>query len=57
VEFSKVVVQIPEVLKKHKNFKRQLDYKSETGFRFVLHHNEDKNRELILTVLAFNVPR
>jgi hypothetical protein len=57
VEFSKVVVQIPEVVKKHKNFKRQLDYKSETGFRFVLHHNEDKNRELILTVLAFNVPR
>lgn len=57
VEFSKVVAQIPEVVKKHKNFKRQLDYKSETGFRFVLHHNENKNRELILTVLAFNVPK
>jgi hypothetical protein len=57
IEFSKVVAQIPEVVKKHKNFKSQLDYKSETGFRFVLHHNEDKNRELILTALAFNVPK
>jgi len=57
VEFSKVLSQIPEVVKKHKNFKRQIEYKSETGFRFILHHNEDTNRELILTVLAFNVPR
>jgi len=59
VGFSKVVVQIPEVAKKHKNFKRQLEYKCETGFRFILHHNDndDKNRELVLTILAFNVPK
>ena len=57
VEFSKVVLQIPEGVKKHSNFKRQVEYKSETGFRFILHHNEDKNRELILTVLGFNVPK
>jgi uncharacterized protein YueI len=57
VEFSRVVLQIPEAVKKHRNFKRQVEYKSETGFRFILHHNEDKNRELILTVLAFNVPK
>jgi hypothetical protein len=57
VEFSKVFSQIPEVVKKHKNFKRQLDYKSETGFRFVLHHKDDKNRELTLTLLGFNIPK
>lgn len=57
VEFSKVVAQIPETAKKHRNFKGQVEYKSETGFRFILHHNEDKNRELVLTVLGFNVPR
>ncbi len=57
VEFSKVVSQIPETAKKHRNFKRQVEYKSETGFRFILHHDEDKNRELVLTVLGFNVPK
>lgn len=57
VEFSKVLSQIPEAVKKYRNFKRQVEYKSETGFRFTLHLNEDKNRELVLTVLGFNVPK
>lgn len=54
--FTTVLQKTPEVVKAHANFKRQLDYKSETGFRFVLHHRDDKERELILTVLAFEVP-
>jgi hypothetical protein len=56
-DFSTVVSQIPNVVKKHPNFKKQLEYKSETGRRFVLHHKDDKNRELTLTVLAFNIPK
>src|SRR5581483_5277195 len=36
--FSNVLAKIPEVIKGHSNFKRQLEYKSETGFRFVLRH-------------------
>lgn len=55
-EFSRVLAQIPEVVKRHSNFKRELHYHSETGFRFVLHHRDDANRELILTILAFDVP-
>jgi hypothetical protein len=54
--FSAVLEKIPEVLKVHSNFIREVPYKSETGFRYVLHHRDDKNRELILTVLAFEVP-
>jgi len=54
--FSKVIEGIPETVKKHSNCKKSLEYKSETGFRFILHHKDDKNRELTLTVLAFNVP-
>ncbi|HZQ21436.1 MAG TPA: hypothetical protein VFA89_01270 [Terriglobales bacterium] len=54
--FSNVLAKIPEVIKGHSNFKRQLEYKSETGFRFVLRHKDDPDRELILTVLAFEVP-
>lgn len=55
-DFSNVVGQIPGIIKSHSNFKRELSYKSETGFRCVVHHRDDVNRELILTTLAFNVP-
>ncbi|MBD1933304.1 MULTISPECIES: hypothetical protein [Cyanophyceae] len=56
-DFSNVVKQIPEIIKSHSNFKREVPYDSETGFRCVLHHPDDVNRELILTTLAFNVPQ
>ena len=54
--FSAVIGKIPEVVESHPNFKRRLPYTSETGFRFILHHRDDKNRELILTVFTFEVP-
>lgn len=56
-DLSRVLQQIPEIVKEHKNFRKQLDYNSETGFRFVLTHNNDKDRELYLTVLVFEVPQ
>lgn len=55
--FSAVIEQIPEIIKSHVNFKRELDYDCESGFRCVLHHPNDENRELILTTLAFDVPQ
>jgi hypothetical protein len=55
-DFSAVAAQIPGTVKAHPNCKRQVEYKAETGFRFILHHPDDKNRELLLTVLAFEVP-
>ena len=54
--FSAVLAKIPEIVESHPNFKRRLLYPSETGFRFILHNRDDKNRELTLTVLAFEVP-
>ncbi|MBC7350162.1 MAG: hypothetical protein H5U05_09340 [Candidatus Aminicenantes bacterium] len=56
-QLSNVLEQIPRLIKDHPNYKRQLEYASETGFRFILHHRDDTNRELILTVLVFEVPR
>jgi hypothetical protein len=53
---SMVLGKIPEVAKSHPNFKRNMDYKSETGFRFVFGHRDDTNREIIVTVLVFEVP-
>lgn len=40
----------------HKNFKRQIDWKHESGFRYIFHQNGDANREFTLTVLVFDVP-
>ena len=54
---SAVVNQVPELVTQHANCKRQdAAFKHETGFRFVLHHRDDRNRELTLTVLVFDVP-
>jgi hypothetical protein len=54
--FSEVIAQVPDLVKQYPCYKRQLSYNSETGFRFVFHHRDDKNREIILTVLCFDVP-
>ncbi|OWY68940.1 hypothetical protein B7486_23880 [cyanobacterium TDX16] len=54
--FSAVVERIPEVVRAHPNFKRELDRLSETASRYLLHHRDDKNKELIVTVLAFEIP-
>ncbi len=56
-DFSSVVQKIPEVVRNHPAFKREVSYeKSETGFRSVLGRPDDPDREIVLTVLAFDVP-
>jgi hypothetical protein len=54
--FTTVLEKIPEVLKAHPQFKRQLEYKGYSGFLFVFRHPDDPSKELTLTVLAFEVP-
>jgi hypothetical protein len=54
---SKIIEKIPDTVKNHPNFLREMDYASETAFRFVLHHRDDTERELILTILVFEVPK
>jgi len=56
-ETSTVLAGIDSVVKGHGNFKRAVVWPHESGFRYVLHANGDKNRELILTVLLFHVPK
>ena len=57
VETSTVLAGIDSVAEAHANFKRTVDWPHESGFRYVFHGNGDKNRELILTVLVFHVPK
>jgi hypothetical protein len=55
-KFSGVISAIPEIAKKHPNYKKQLTYNSETNSRYVFHHNDDPNRELLITVMIFDIP-
>jgi hypothetical protein len=55
-KFSDIVQAIPGIVMKHPNFKRQLPSKDETASKYTFHQNDDPNRELIITIMAFNVP-
>ena len=55
--FSQVIETIPGAVKTHPNFKRAVDDNGEGRSRYVLAHRDDNNREMIVTVLAFDVPR
>lgn len=55
-QLSTVLEKVARVVTGHPNFKRQIEYGSETEYRFIMHHRDDPNRELILTVLIFEVP-
>jgi hypothetical protein len=54
---SNVLKQIPEIVAKNPNCIHQVTgYKHETGFRFMMRQRDDPNREMVLTVLVFDVP-
>src|SRR5213593_2778902 len=51
-QLSTILPKIQETAKQHPFCRRELDYRSETGFRFVFQHPNDSGRELTLTILA-----
>ena len=54
--FSSVLQAIHPTVEAHPNFKRFIGRLSETNFRYTFAHRDDRNRELTLTVMAFDVP-
>ncbi|OEU64965.1 MAG: hypothetical protein BA863_12810 [Desulfovibrio sp. S3730MH75] len=54
--FSKVLETIPETVEKHPSYKRLVSRLSETNFRYIFSNRDDPNREMVLTILAFDVP-
>ncbi len=54
--FSSVVEKITPTVKTHPCFKREISIEGETIFRYVLHRLDDANREITLSILAFNIP-
>jgi hypothetical protein len=55
VNFSEVLAKIAETAPTHRNWKRTGKL-GESSFRYVFHLPDDPNREVTLTVLAFNIP-
>jgi hypothetical protein len=55
-DFSAVLSSIRETVNAHPNRKHGPTFEGETRFRYVYGHPRDNNREMIVTVLAFDVP-
>jgi hypothetical protein len=55
-DFSAVLETISTAVPKHPNFKRDLGRSDESTFRYIFAQPSDHNREIILTVLAFDIP-
>jgi hypothetical protein len=55
-DFSQVLTKIKEALASHPHRKHGPKIESETRFRYVFGNPTDHSREIILTVLAFDVP-
>ena len=56
-DFTRVLDSIRSTTKEHPNYKRELNQRSETSFRFIFSHRDDINREMTLTVMAFDLPK
>ena len=56
-DFTNVLEAIRLAANEHPNRKCELDSFSETSFRFSFSHHDDANRELTLTIVAFDVPK
>jgi len=54
--FSSVIESITPTVEAYPNYKETLAKPSETSFRYAIRHRDDPNREMILTILAFDVP-
>lgn len=55
-DFTAVLAKISGTVKKHALFKRDLGKSGETTFRYILGQPNDTNREVTLTLLAFDIP-
>lgn len=51
-----VLNKLPSLVRQHENYKRDVDFNSEMGFRFAMKNKQDAGKELIMTVLFFAVP-
>jgi len=56
-DLTKILEKIPKIIKNYHLYKRTINISKEAQFRFVLHIPNDTNREVILTVMVFDIPK
>ena len=56
-DLTKVLESAQEAITEHSNYKRTINSNSETMFRYIFSHRDDSNREMVLSVLVFDVPK
>lgn len=55
-DFSGVLAKIEEATPGHPNFKKMTRKRSESSWTYLFGHKDDANREITITVQAYNVP-
>lgn len=55
-DFSRVLSEIQEATLAHQNCKKFLRTRSETSWMYRFSHRDDPNREMTITVMAFDIP-
>jgi hypothetical protein len=53
---SSVLDIIKKSTMEHPNFKKEININDETKYRYKFAHIDDPNRELIITVMVFDIP-
>lgn len=53
---SNILNKIPELVQTHPNFKKAVNIQQETQFRYIFTQPNDNNREIILTIMVFDIP-
>ena len=56
-DFSNVLEKIKEVSPQHRLYKSGPKIEGETRFRFVFGQNSDPNREVVITIIVFDIPQ
>jgi hypothetical protein len=55
-DFSAVLAKIPPTVAQHPSYVDQAEFSHEHGFRFRFRHNDDADRRMLVTIIAFDVP-
>ncbi|WP_125153653.1 hypothetical protein [Clostridium rectalis] len=53
---SNIIKKIPDLSQKHPNYKKEINIQQETWFRYIFTQPNDNNREILLTIMVFDIP-
>ena len=57
LDFTNVISEAQRAMKGHQHYRSGPTKESETRFRYILSHPEDKQRDIIVTLMLFNMPK